>query len=410
MTAERWTWLREQMPVMKQLTYLNSGWSGPLSYPVVEAMQRRLTLELERGPTTREVQDDRLALTAKLRERVAEMIGADAAEITITGNTTEGLNLVTNGLPIEPGDRVVTTSVEHASGIVPAYYLRERRGAEVGIVPIAADDSVGSIIESFAATIGDKTRLVILSEISYSTGQLLPLKQIVDLTHRAGGVVVVDGAQTAGQIPIDVRALGVDFYAVPSHKWLCGPDGLGALYVREELITTLDPPKIGGRAAASWDFDGGLQQQRELITKFELTTTSGALVAGMIAAIEQYLESGPQAVFDRARELTRHAEQCFEGIDRVTITSPRSEEARTGLFAFHTEGLPSSALSMYLQQEAGIVCRAVKDYDTVRLSLNAFNNEHDIEHTAAAVEQAVRDGIPDEIIEEAAARAKRVEG
>jgi selenocysteine lyase/cysteine desulfurase len=222
--------------------------------------------------------------------------------------------------------------------------------------------------------------------------------------------VVVDGAQTAGQIPIDVRALGVDFYAVPSHKWLCGPDGLGALYVREKLITTLDPPKVGGRAAASWDFDGGLEQQRELITKFELTTTSGALVAGMIAAIEQYLESGPPAVFDRARELTRHAEQCFEGIDRVTITSPRSEEARTGLFAFHTEGLPSSALSMYLQQEAGIVCRAVKDYDTVRLSLNAFNNEHDIEHTAAAVEQAVRDGIPDEIIEEAAARAKRVEG
>ncbi|HJM90016.1 MAG TPA: aminotransferase class V-fold PLP-dependent enzyme [Dehalococcoidia bacterium] len=405
MTAERWSWMREQTPVMKQLTYLNCGWSGPLSYAVMNAMRERLTLELERGPTTREVQEDRVALTARIRECIAEMIGADAAEITITGNTTEGLNLVTNGLPIEPSDRVVTTSVEHASGIVPAYYLRERRGAEVAIAAIAADDSTGSIIESFAAAIGDNARLVILSEISYSTGQLLPLKQIVDLAHRAGAVVVVDGAQTAGQIPIDVRASGIDFYAIPSHKWLCGPDGLGALYVREELIPTLDPPKVGGRAAASWDFEGGLEPQRELITKYELTTTSGALVAGTIAAVEQYMESGPQAVFDRARELTRHAEQRFEGIDRVTVTSPRTDEARTGLFAFHTEGLPGSALSMYLQQEAGVVCRAVKDYDTVRLSLNVFNNEDDIEHTAAAVEQAVREGISDEILEAAAARA-----
>lgn len=410
MTAERWSWLREQTPVMQQLTYLNSGWSGPLSYPVVEAMQQRITLELERGPTTREVMDDRMALTAKMRESIATMLGADATEITITGNTTEGLNLVTNGLAIERGDRIVTTSVEHASGVVPAYYLRERRGAEVAIVPVAAGDSKGAVIEAFASTIGDSARLVILSEISYSTGQLLPLKEIVEVAHRAGAVVVVDGAQTAGQIPIDVRASGVDFYAVPSHKWLCGPDGLGALYVREELIATLEPPKVGGRAAVSWDFEGGLEPQRELITKYELTTTSGALIAGTVAAVEQYLESGPQAVFDRARELTRHAEQRFEGIDRVTVTSPRSDEARTGLFAFHSEGLPSSALSMYLQQQAGVVCRAVRDYDTVRLSLNAFNNEDDIERTAVAVETAVSEGIPAEIIEAAAARAARMQG
>ena len=410
MTAERWAWMREQTPVMQQLTYLNSGWSGPLSYPVVEAMQRRITLELERGPTTREVTDDRAALIAAMRERTAEMLGADATEITVTGNTTEGLNLVTNGLAIERGDRIITTSVEHSSGMVPAYYLRERRGAEVAIVPIAAGDSVGAILESFAATIGDRARLVILSEISYSTGQLLPLKEIVELAHRAGAVVVVDGAQTAGQIPIDVRASNVDFYAVPSHKWLCGPDGLGALYVREDLIATLEPPKVAGRAAVSWDFEGGFEPQRELITKYELTTVSGALIAGTVAALDQYLKSGPQAVFDRARELTRHAEQRFEGIDRVTVTSPRSDEARTGLFCFHTEGLPASALSMYLQQEAGVVCRAVKDYDTVRLSLHVFNDEADIERTAIAVEQAVSDGIPQEIVEAAAARAAGMQG
>jgi L-cysteine/cystine lyase len=328
------------------------------------------------------------------------MLNASPEEIAITGNTTEGINIAINGLTIGPDDAVVTTEIEHGSGIVPAYYQRERFGCEVVIVPVGAQDSPGETIEAFRTTLDaarGNIKLVVISEIAYSTGQLLPMRELTEETHRRGGRVLIDGAQTAGHIPIDVRAMGVDFYAIPSHKWLCGPGGLGALYVREDLIPQVVPSKVSGRAAATYDFAGGFEPERELITKFELTTTSGALIAGTLEAAEWYLESGPQAVFDRARELIRYAEQRFQRIDGVTVESPHHESTRTGLFCFAANGLDAGLLNAYLQQEGKVVCRSVQQYGTVRLSLHAFNTEADIDAAAETVERALREGIPDDV-------------
>ena len=227
-------------------------------------MERRLALEVDHGPTTQLAMDDRIALGERMREATAQLLGAEASEIAITGNTTEGMNIVISGLGLRAGERVVTTSVEHSSGIVPAYYMRERREVDLRIVPVAAEDAHETIVERFVEALGGRARLVILSEISYSTGQLLPLGEIVAAAHAAGAVVVVDGAQTAGQLPIDVRASAVDYYAIPSHKWLCGPDGLGALYVRGDLIHDLEPSKVAGRAASSYDLDGNFEPERDL--------------------------------------------------------------------------------------------------------------------------------------------------
>ena len=233
---ERWQTWREQTPAMGEYAYMNSGFAGPERLAVHEAIRRRLDLELVHGSTTRRALDDRYDLALRYRELMGRLLGgASPDEIAITGNTSEGINIVTNGLDVESGDCVVTTGVEHGSGIVPAYYLRQRSGCELVIVPIDAQDSPGAAMESFVTALdgaGSSLKLVILSEISYSTGQLLPLKAMVEETHRRGGHMLVDGAQTAGHIPIDVRESGVDFYAIPSHKWLCGPDGFGALYVR----------------------------------------------------------------------------------------------------------------------------------------------------------------------------------
>lgn len=397
MTAERWRWMRVETPATAEGIYLNSGWSGPMTNAVADAMRDYLDLEMRFGPTAKRVLAERMEVGERFRAVTARMINADADEIAITGNTTEGLNIAINGLSYEPGDGVVTTTIEHSSGVVPAYYLRDRHGCDLRFVGVGATDSDGATMERFAAAIDDRTRIVILSEISYSTGQLLPLKQIVDLAHRHGAQVVVDGAQTAGHLPIDVRASNVDYYAFPSHKWLCGPDGLGAVYVRRDLIHDLEPTKVGGRAATTYDFEGAFEANRDNVTKFELSTSSGVLVAGTVAATEQYLESGPQAVFDRVRELNRYAEQRLAGIPKVTITSPTDDAIRTGLFAFSIEGEQAGRVSAYLQQEGRVICRYVNEFNAVRLSLHVYNNEADVDVVASIIERVSRDGLPDEI-------------
>ncbi len=396
--TEPWAWVREMTPVTRRLAYLNCGWSGPMSRPVAEAVRRRLDLELDHGPTTKHVSEDRMALTERLRELTAQMLGADADEIAVTGNTTEGVNIAVNGVALEPGDGVVTTSVEHGGGLIPAYWARERRGADLRIVPITGSDGPGEVVERFDQAMDARTRLVILSEISYATGQLLPLPEITRMARARGATVVVDGAQTAGHVPIDVHAMGVDAYAVPSHKWLCGPAGAGMLYVRRDRIADIDPVKVSHRAAEAYDFDGRFEPLRDRVTKYEVSTMSTPVIAGTVAAVEQYLASGVEATWDRVRELTRHAEERFERIDGVTITGSRAEAMRTGLFVFRVASLDPAELSAYLQGAGGVVCRTVRQLDSVRLSLHVYNTEAEIDRAAEYVERALAEGMPAEAI------------
>lgn len=394
---ERWAWYRESTPATRNVIYLNCGWSGPMTTHVAHAMRAFLDREMTLGPTTQAVFDERVAMRESYRALMAAVVGAEPEEITIAQNTTEGINTVLNGLPFPPESNVVTTSIEHPSGIIPAYYLRERRGVAVRIVRLTPDDTLEDTLEKFDAAIDARTALVLISEVSYATGQLLPLAGIVELAHRRGARVLVDGAQTAGHIPIDVRATDVDYYAFTAHKWLLGPDGVGALFVRRDLIPALEPAKVAGKAAAEWDFNGRLTPERESITKFELTTVSGVVIAGAHVAAEQYLESGAAEVFERVRHLNRLAETRFARIPGVEIASPRIDQTRTGLFCFRLHGEPARRVSTYLQAYHRVVCRSVASEDVVRLSLHVYNTEDDIEAAARGVEQAIAEGIPEEI-------------
>ena len=399
---QRFAYLRSQVPAMERTTYLNSGFIGPMSNQVAKAFRDHLDLEVAWGPTTRIVSEDRMANTKRLKEAGARMMGCDVDELAITGNTTEGVNIAVNGVEMRPGDRVVTTNIEHGGGLMPAYRMREH-GAELAFARIDAEDGPGAIVERFDEAMGDRARLVILSEISFSTTQVLPVREIVQMAHERGATVVVDGAQTAGHIPLDLHAMGVDAYAVPSHKWLCGPSGMGLLYVKRDRIPDLEPVKVSGRYAASYDYEGKFEPKRDAVTKFEVSTMSAPATAGMAAAIEQYLETGPQAHWDYVRWLNQEAERRIGAIPGVEVTGARHEATRSGLFLFRLAGTDPAHLAFFMQSAGSIVCRSVKQMDSVRLSLNAYNNTTDIDKVAEYVERAATKGIPDDVL--AAARA-----
>jgi L-cysteine/cystine lyase len=280
--------------------------------------------------------------------------------------------------------------------MIPAYWTRRKYGTDVAIVPIEANDGPGAILEHFDQALSPAAKLVIISEISYSTGGRMPLAEITRMAHDRGATVVVDGAQTAGHVPIDAHDLGIDAYAVPSHKWLCGPDGLGMLYVRRDRIADFDPVKVSGHAAASWDFAGNFEAKRDDVTKFEVSTFSTPVLAGTRVAVEQYLESGAEAVWDRVRALNRYAETRFSDIAGARVSGATGDQTRTGLFLFEVPGVDPAHLVDYMQGESNVVARSVRQMNSVRLSLHVYNTEAEVDQIAELVERAVVHGVPEQ--------------
>ena len=390
--------LRAQLPITQRLAYLNTGWSGPLPDSVVGAMRSRLQLEAERGPASREAFVAHLDITADLREQIAATVGAQPAEIALTQNTTEGMNIVINGLHWQPGDRIVTTTAEHSSGLIPCYYLQRRHGLDLSFVRTDASDSPDEMLAKFTAAIRPGTKLVVLSHISYSTGQVFPLRQINELAHEVGARVLVDAAQGLGHLPLNLTADDVDYYAMAGHKWLLGPDGQGALFIRRDLIAGLEPMFVAHAAADSLDFaGGGFHPAVDTIAKFALTSASTALRAGMHTALRLYRDAGPDAVWQRIRSLAAYASEELAQVEQVSLSSPINAEHQSGLVAFRIAGLPASRIAEYLEVREGVVARSVAEVDAVRLSTHYFNTKAELDRAVAAVRRIAREGIPSEI-------------
>ena len=219
--------LREQIPTTQRMTYLNTGWAGPSTVSVVEAVSRRLQYESYNGPTSVEVLDSGEAIDLEAREAVAGLIGASADEVLLTSSTTDGINTVMTGLPWEEGDEIVTCNLEHSSILLPSYQLQRLCGVKVNVLTVDPGEAHESILSKVEDAITDRTRMVFFSHIEYSTGLRIPVEGIRKLTAGRGIWMLIDGAQGAGHVSVDVGEIDCDFYAMPGQKWLLGPDGTG---------------------------------------------------------------------------------------------------------------------------------------------------------------------------------------
>jgi L-cysteine/cystine lyase len=211
--------LRAQFPVFERIEYLNTGTTGPIPQAAYDAADASLRRQLAEGRSGKEFFEGCLGRADLLRERVAGLLGADPAEVAVTGSTTDGVNAVLTALDFSPGDEVLTSDEEHPGVLAPLAALRERRGVTVRVAPFA----------ELAAAVDERTRLVACSHVSWKTGSVVDAAALA----ASDAPVLLDGAQGLGAIPVDVRALGCDFYAASGQKWLCGPNGVGYLYARE---------------------------------------------------------------------------------------------------------------------------------------------------------------------------------
>ncbi len=367
------------------MTYLNTGWSGPTPTYVVEAIEQRLEYESYNGPTTTDVLESGASIRTRAKAAVAKLFNATSEEVLLTENTTEGLNVVINGLRFDRGDEVIVCDLEHPSVLLPAYNLRANHDVTVKIVCPKPNVTAEEVADMYGAAMSTRTRLVFFSHVQYSSGLRMPVAQIAERAHKFGAQVLVDGAQGPGHIALDMGALGVDFYSSPGQKWLLGPDQTGALFIRRDWVPELQPSRIGYAFAESWDLKGGFVPARDDIDKFMVSTTSMPLRAGYLAAVERVLELGPGEIEARQLSLAARLKTALSGAPGVRVLSPLEGPECSGLTTFSVDGVDNEVVASRLWADDTILVRAISHPQAVRASTSFFNTEDEVDALADAV-------------------------
>jgi len=352
---------RALFPVLERFAYLNAGTVGPLSRDTLDAMAARLCFDQEHGRGGRAWFDDVRALRERVRAEIAQLIGTEAGRVALTGSTTDACNIVLSGLALGTGDEVVTTDAEHPGLLLPLHVS----GAKVRVAEVAARPTEAAL-ETILACITPRTRLLALSHVLWTTGQRMPLHE---LKRETGLPVLVDGAQSAGAIPVELGEL--DYYTVSCQKWLCGPDPLGALYVREPERLRVALPSYF--AQKSFEPDGSFE-----VVDGAARFDSGWLTPPALAGLEVALATAPEWRFDRASEMGFLCRTALA--ERFETVGDRTDST---LVSFVPDGDPADVAGRLY--EGGVVVRDLPGTGWVRASCGWWTNEDDIERLLAGL-------------------------
>jgi L-cysteine/cystine lyase len=302
-----------------------------------------------------------------VREAVAGLLGAPSESIALTRSTGDGCNIAVASLHLQPEDEIVTTDDEHFGLLGALHVSRARvRVAHIRSWPLE------HALEAIEAEITSRTRLIALSHVTWTTGRVLPVRELAG----RGIPVLLDGAQSAGAIPVDVRELGCDFYTVSGQKWLLGPDGTGALYVRPELIDELPVPFPSYFSQQGYEETGAFAPAPGA-ARFEPGTLPAPALAGLEAALQLAGELGSER-FTAARAM---AERCRE------LLSPSvevlTEPSQATLVSFRVPGDPEAVVDGLAEQ--GVIVRSFPGLDWIRASIGYWTSDEDLERLVAGL-------------------------
>ena len=371
---ERWQIVRDQFLLEPGYAYFNTGGLGPSPEPVVAAVDeawRSLELRCETGHGRR----------AAVRTQACEFFGCSEDTLAFTRNATEGMNLVARGLQFSSGDEVVMTTHEHPGGALPWFALREDTGIRIRTFDPGkgGDDTLERIANSLTA----RTRVVMVSHITCTTGLIMPVSEIVDMCHRRGVICVIDGAQAVGQISVNLQNLGCDFYVASGHKWLLAPKGTGLMYVHEEMLDRWLPSYVGAYSDAGFDLATGTFNRLRPASASEYGTRSTPVLLGLAAALDFLTTVGGDSVVMRAAYLADRLRSGVAPLSGVEMLTPAEPGSRAGIVAFRLpeEGGDPWDWCNLLRREHGMRLRPVGEagLNAVRASTHMFNTEAEVD-------------------------------
>ena len=379
--------LRAAIPALAGSIYLNTGTFGPMPTPVADEI-RRAYGEIERQGTFSPSIFWQMELEGfeAVRQQVAALLHADPAEIALTRNVTDGINIVLHGLDWQPGDQVILTDHEHPSGTVPWLALAERAGVELRWLELV--DNADEITARFEALLTPRTRLAQLSHVSCLTGLRLPIERLCRLARQAGVLTLVDGAHAEGQFAVDVRALDCDFYAACGHKWLLGPQGVGMLYLRRQHVQRLRPIWLGWDVAQPFNRAERSYLLQDTAARFEQSTRAWPLYLAFSKAIQFVEGAGLAAIETRVQGLRRDFVGQLQTISGVTLLSPLDSALGTGLVTLRVDGWRYDALQQRLWEQHHVITNVIREFNALRFSLAFFTSSSELDIALDAVAAA----------------------
>jgi L-cysteine/cystine lyase len=357
--------VRAEFPVLARFAYLNAGTFGPLSRSTAEAMAAQARSDIESGRGGQPYYDASKASRQHVRRLLAAELSVPTEHMALTYSTTDACNVVLAGLDIGPGDEIVTTDSEHFGLLGPLH----ASGATVRVAPVGTGPAADAL-DTILAETGPKTRLIAVSHVTWTTGQVLPLE---GLKARTTAPLLVDGAQSVGAIPVDARPF--DFYTVSGQKWLCGPDATGGLYVAEPDRLRVARPNYLSQTAYQPDgsFDPAPRAGR-----FGTGWIPPASLAGLAAA----LENRPDWRFERAREQAARCRELLLQAGYEVVTEP----GQATLVSFRVEGHAAQIARHAF--ERGVVIRDIPGRGLLRASCGYWTSEEDLARLVESVSPA----------------------
>jgi L-cysteine/cystine lyase len=377
---------RRGFTVLDRRTYLNFGTQGPLPAAALAALDA-VHAELDReGPASAEGAAA-VALAARgARAALAAELAVPAPALALVESTTVGCNVALWGIDWRPGDHLIVGDHEYPGIAAAAVAVAARFSVELTRWPV--DGPPPAVLAALAARLRPRTRAVVASHVGWDTGRILPLPEVAALCRDHGGGatrLVIDGAQAAGVLPLDLPALGADVYACPGHKWWCGPAGTGALYVAPAALAAIRPVFVGARGlppAGEGAGDGLLADAR----RFEVSTAALPLYAGLTAALAVHHEWGTAAGrLARIQQLGRRLWDGLGALPAARLKRLQAEPPEAGLVFFRLPAADPEAAARALEAQ-GILVRAIAGAGCLRASLHYLNLDEEIDRLLAALD------------------------
>jgi cysteine desulfurase/selenocysteine lyase len=380
----------DDYPITKKTIYMNNGAVAPTPLSTIKAMTDFMLTCAQGGPDSPSTFDYIKSLLDELRTRVAHLINCEHGEVVLVQSTTEGLNIVANGLDWKTGDKIVVRGGrhEHYANYLPWVALSQKKGVQLRELAMTDEDGYFDLGQLEKLVKG--SRLITLSHVLYNTGAIMPVEEVGRIAQENGVLFCVDAAQSAGTISVDVKKIGCHFMAFPGFKWLCGPMGIGVFYCSKKAFETLEPPKIGSESATL--SEQNIMAYLDMPARLQAGFRNFPGAVGLEASLRYILRIGLERIRKKNMNVAGILREEIAKIPAVKMYGPDDESKRSSIVTFISQKADSSTLIRQLEQNRIIL--AARDIGrgkkAVRAAPHFFNSEEEASITASYVKSLLQ--------------------